>query len=188
MDKVATYLLKKKLISEELAPWLTYALYRFVLSAVSYTILFTLGWLFAGAVAAFVFLLSYTVLRRYIGGYHAGSPVLCITISVLSEAVVLLVLLPFCTRFATIYSVALSFAALISVIILAPLPPKNLHATIKEKQALKKFSRIFVIVEFACCLLFLLLKMPQISLCISMGMFCAAFTLWIEKIKTKEHA
>lgn len=185
MDKVAAYLVDKNLISKELAPWLTYAVYRFLLSAASYTALFLLGWLCAGATAAFLFLLSFTVLRRYIGGYHAGSPVKCIIISCSVEAFVLLFLLPIFSNFPYIFAFVLSLAAAVSIFILAPLPPKNLHETESERQALKKFSRIFTVITLCVCLLFLLFKLPSMGLCISLGMFCAAFTLWIEKIKLK---
>lgn len=184
IERMTQYFLRRGMITQELAPWLAYALQHFCFSAVSYTLLFTWGALFLGALPTAAFLLAFSWLRRYIGGWHAASPLRCCFFSLLHESVCLLVLYPLFLQRPVLFSAMLCALGGAGVLRWAPLPPKGLHESGAERAALKKSSRRTLFFELLLVAALALFRFYSLALCAALGVGCAAFLLWIARLLT----
>lgn len=182
-EKIADYFLKKDMISEKLAPWLSYAISHFCLSFFSYSALLLIGYFIVGIIPTAFFLVFFAFFRKYSGGWHASSPFKCFLFSCLCEVFYLTVCFSFFEKSIYISALILSLFSLLIVFFLAPQAPKEIHATERELVALKKRSRLTIVAQLICIGLLFALNFSSIALFSLLGTCCAAFSLVIQKLK-----
>lgn len=185
LKQATSYLQQNGLITAELAPWFSYGLSRTLLSAVTYSVLLLLGWFLCGFLQTLVYLIAFASLRKYVGGWHASTPLRCLCCSILQVFLCLGVLYPVCMQMPYVTIMGISFLSGMSVIALAPLPPQKMHITTKEFTVLKKLARKVLVVETLLVCVLLPFRLTAFSLLVSLGMGCAAFSLWIAKPKKR---
>ncbi len=117
-----------------------------------------------------VFYISYSLMRKYAGGYHAGKFITCYLSSCL--IVFLCVMLSF-LPFAQISSLVLVFVSLPVIFILAPTEHSARPLEECEKIRYRKLTRIVAVCEL--CVFALLYVFKLYSMCFSMG--CAFFMM-----------
>lgn len=151
----------------------------YIFGATSFGLVFV--WISANAGIPY----SLCVSRKYVGGWHASTPLRCLCCSILQVFLCLGVLYPVCMQMPYVTIMGISFLSGMSVIALAPLPPQKMHITTKEFTVLKKLARKVLVVETLLVCVLLPFRLTAFSLLVSLGMGCAAFSLWIAKPKKR---
>lgn len=185
VEKLAAALQKHNLISVELVPWFLYGLNRMLLSVLTHFVLFLLGWLICGFASTTTFLVGFNLLRRSIGGWHAKTPITCLCCSVLQITFVLGVLYPLFMSILYLAIVGTLVSSAICIVLLAPMPPEKLHVTPQELTAMRHMARKTLSAEMVVVFFFLAFGLTALALSTSLGIGCAAFSLWIANIKKK---
>lgn len=186
IESLAQMLVQHNMISAKLAPWLAYALTHFCLSLIGYSFLLILGYFLVGIFPAAVFLLSFVALRRYVGGWHAASPIKCMLVSAAFEFAHLYLLYRLFTKTSLAVILIYFSVSVVTILLLAPLLPKSLHASQREFKASKLLSHIILAVEIFLAVVLYLRGLYSLFICVTLGIGCAALSLVIEKISLKK--
>lgn len=83
-EKIASFFVQKNLLSLEQYDWAVYALQIRLMQCVVVPILVIVGAILSSLGSILCFLLSFSMLRRKIGGYHASTPLACFFISLIT--------------------------------------------------------------------------------------------------------
>lgn len=86
-EKIASFFVQRNLISPEQYDWAVYALQIRLLQYFAFPFLITVGTILSSLGAVICFLMSFSMLRRKIGGYHASTPLACFWISLLTVTI-----------------------------------------------------------------------------------------------------
>ncbi|WOC32666.1 MULTISPECIES: accessory gene regulator ArgB-like protein [Caproicibacterium] len=116
-----------------------------------------------------LFYLGFAVLRRFAGGYHAGSPAKCYLLSCLVVAAVLLVVKYIEAKWTVPVDFVLVFLCGISVLQLAPVEDANKPLDSEEIRHYKRTSRLLWLAETAAAagLAAAGLQRPAFALCLA---------------------
>lgn len=168
---------------ETIRQWFFYAAKRKLFSLLVYTLLFAVGVPAAGALPMLCYLLAFSLLRKYIGGFHASSMVRCLSLSLLQTLICAYGLFPVLRAWPIAFTVVFLGIAWITVFHLAPIPPKQLRLDAKAEAECKRRSRQYMAAE-VIVLIFLGAVGFLDEMCFgSLGAVCAASSLWIEKYR-----
>jgi accessory gene regulator B len=138
--------------------------------------------LFLGMVwQCIIFLIAYNPVRKYAGGYHAGTPVACylISIPIITAALLGIRLIP---RNGYVCAIEL-FITLMIIVLLAPVEDQNKPATEREKKVYGRRAGIYSAVLSGLAMTLWFAGMKQISLSIVMALGVAAVMLILGAIK-----
>ncbi|WP_312693504.1 accessory gene regulator ArgB-like protein [Caproiciproducens sp.] len=129
----------------------------------------------------FVFIVSYSTLRVYAGGYHAKTRLRCYGISWLLILFVLL-FTEFCpNQIAFVVSILVSLPSYFIIFLLAPVDNINKPLDDTEIHHYKIKARIVLSVELIISMIFLFTYLIQISLIVSLSIFSVAIMLVVGK-------
>lgn len=166
--------------------WFRYAMFRRGFSLLVDLPVFYLGWHKIGGIATIILLASFCLLRRYIGGFHAGSPILCVFLSVLQTVICVYLLFPLMYRFSVVWDVFWACLSTVIFYMFAPLLPQKLNVASGMIPVYRKKTMQTACAEISIIFLFACIGWRSLSLCGSLGMMCAAASLLIEKILRKQ--
>ena len=80
-EKIASFFLQKKLLKQDQYEWAVYALQIRLLQCIAFPVLIIIGSILSSIGSVLCFLVSFSTLRRKIGGYHAPTPIACFLVS-----------------------------------------------------------------------------------------------------------
>lgn len=180
--KTADLLCRNGLIEQEEKEIYLFGIETALLKVIHYATMLLIGLCFGMVWQTAVFLLAYTVLRDYAGGYHADSRMRCYLISWLMMLSVLLIV-QYCPAEVMFWTSAILLIPLYLLIFsLAPVGNINKPLDEIEQKRYGKTARIILSIEEVLSALFLFFNV-QISFVLCLGLFCVSIMLVCGKFK-----
>lgn len=173
-----------KFISKEEREVYQYGMELVLLKWAHLITMLAIGFAFGMFLETAVFVVFYSVLRSYAGGYHAKTRTGCYVISWVMMAVVLAIV-KFCPRIAagqaSFIGVVLSLPP---VLYLSPVGSPNRPLDASEAEHYKKIVRVILALEAAAFLVLWRLQLFQFSLAVCMSLVSVSVMLLLQKAQT----
>nr|WP_312580087.1 accessory gene regulator B family protein [Sedimentibacter sp.] len=174
-------LIKLQIVNNEDKDLYVYGFQQCFLLFLNMITVMVIGIIFNMIWQSLVFMITYSLLRAYAGGYHASSQSMCYLFSIGMIIAVLLgiKLIPWNDFICFIITIMSSTI----ILLLAPVEDKNKTLDQEELYVFKKRTRV-ILIAFVCIKLILLFTgQQQISICMDMAMLTLAIMLILGKIK-----
>ncbi len=165
--------------------WFYYAVFRRAFSLFVNLLLIGIGCPKVGLAAMLIYISFFYFPRRYIGGFHAESPICCTIYSVFQVVFCMYGLFTLLYPWAIIGSAALAVFSGAAIYSLAPILPKNLKIDPEFFPVYRKKAIRVAFWEILVVFLFNSIGQQRVALCGSLGLACAASSLLIEKYLRK---
>ena len=126
-----------------------YGMELIISSLIETLILISLGVLFDRLIVTFIFIICFSTIRIFTGGYHAETYIKCALVTVVSYILVLLsceLLLKYCFDYLLFIGIFVFILSFILIRKFAPIENKN--KLLENKQRLKQISLLCLILEF----------------------------------------
>lgn len=136
-----------ELIKNEDIELYQYGIHLMFLKFVHYCSILVLGFFLGRVWALIVFLLCYTLLRAYTGGYHAKHSIICLLISI---AMILCIHMTI-DLLSYVTVLVITLLSTITILIFAPIPSKE---KILEEEEMKRNRKISIILSILLFTLF----------------------------------
>ena len=173
--------------NEEKIKLYEFSIYVLFSSIIHIGSIFVIGLFFNMIYESLILYFSFITIRKFAGGYHAKTPVICYLVSITIIITSLLLLKSLTKHNLTdqLYYLFISFAllALIILVVISPLDNKNKTLNSKEKKVYKLISIIISTILFLISLSIFNLN-EQYSIAILIGIILNGITLLIGKIQS----
>lgn len=164
-----------------------YAIYIVLSSILHFISVIAFGLFFGLMLESIVFYSSFILIRKFAGGYHAKKPTSCYLFSVIVTFTILgLMKLLLCNNECLkLYSVTLfvAFVCMMFIWILSPIDTANKPLNAAEKKIYKKIAMIISLIVFISVIIFSFLRIYNIALPLSCGLFMSSLVLVMRKIQ-----
>lgn len=181
--KVTDRLLSRNAIKDEDYEIYQYGLEQLFTSILNMLTLFVIGSIMGMIWQGIIFVLSFMLLRKYAGGYHASTPLRCYLLTTLIITVALSVM-KYLEISILIYLVLLMVSSVI-VYMLTPVEAVNKEFDKIEKIIYRKKTILTWIVEVSLAIGVFILKHYEISICIFMAVIMVGISLVTGHIEIK---
>lgn len=173
--KMLQYMQDEKLIDVEDVEAYQYGMQLMFLKFVHYCGTFILGFLLGRGWEILVFLVCYTLLRTYAGGYHAKHSITCFLVSMTMILFISFTIdiLPSMLCF------IITMISVLVIVLFSPVMSEELPAEVDEIKRNKRMSRIISILLFASFIVFYITNLDYLYLSISYSLFFCSFYLLI---------
>ncbi len=171
---VSDWLVAQGAVTDKDKSLFAYAVYSFLFGLVPVLIIVVLGFIFSMLAEALLLITPFMLLRKFSGGYHLKSPLVCVisstgllTLSLLSVRLI--------TTYDTVF--ILSTLVILSAVVLFVLSPIDSEArrlTAKETRVFRLIARVMTSVFLVVYLLFFLFGHTNIAAPIGVGMIVPA--------------
>lgn len=180
-DKLTDKLLKMQIINSEEKELYYYGLKQGFLLLLNMMTVIIIGFIFNMIWQSVIFVITYSLLRAYAGGYHASTQAGCYLFSLVMIISVLwlIKLIPWNGFIIFIITIVASMI----ILIIAPVEDSNKPLDQKEKVIFKKRTNSILSVLAASALLFWLIDVNLISICMVMGICIISIMIVLGKIK-----
>lgn len=169
--KIADWLIRCQVITEEDRELYEYAIYSIFLTISPLFLAIVFGYLFGAVWQSVLIILPFVVIRKFSGGYHAKRAGTCLISS--SLLLVLCIILSFCIRCNWILLIITILSA-VSLMYFSPIESEN-RLLGREEQVNYKKTTAVIVVSFVIVDLFLFLFQMHLSVvCISIGLILSA--------------
>lgn len=163
-----------------------YAVYIILASAFHIITIIALGLCFNLLVESLVFYLSFIVIRKFAGGYHAKTPTRCYIISIITIVLMLCIIKwILIINYLSIYY-SLFFSELVCVLILcflSPLDTENKLLNGKERTIYKIVSRVTSIAISLFSTFLIVIGVYNICVSLSFSIFTSTVLLIVRKVQ-----
>lgn len=169
--KIADWLIRCQVITEEDRELYEYAIYSIFLTISPLFLVIVFGYLFDAVWQSVLIILPFVVVRKFSGGYHAKKASICLISS--SLLLVLCIILSFYVE----CNLLLLFIAILSAVSLmhfSPIESENRLLSRDEQVYYKKITAIIVISFVIVDLLLFLFRVYPCVVCISIGLILSA--------------
>lgn len=180
-EKLTNKLLKMQLINDEEKDLYTYGFKQGFLLLLNMITVIIIGIIFNMIWQSIIFMVSYSLLRAYAGGYHANTQSRCYLFSV-GMIITVLWLIKLIPWNGLIFFIITAVSNIV-ILLIAPIEDSNKPLNQKEMEIFKKHANIILGVLTGFALLFWLMGGIQISICIVMGICLISVMLVLGKIK-----
>ena len=181
--KVTDRLLSRNAIKDEDYEIYQYGLEQLFTSILNMLTLFVIGSIMGMIWQGIIFVLSFMLLRKYAGGYHASTPLGCYLLTTLIITVALSVM-KYLEISILIYLVLLMVSSVI-VYMLTPVEAVNKELDKIEKIIYRKKTILTWIVEVSLAIGVFILKHYEISICIFLAIIMVGISLVTGHIEIK---
>lgn len=145
VNKITQKLIFDNVIDSEDADIYYYGIELSLMNLCGITVSIIIGIIFQMLIEAVVFLLAFIITRRFTGGYHADSSLLCLVITSAVISIVL-TLVKICTL-SIITCFLMGLLSFLIIVIFAPIENKNKPLSISLKKRCKKISTLLILVQ-----------------------------------------
>ena len=147
-ERLTYYLIKNGIIPSTERSVYDYCVEMTIVMGISYLVFFILSFIFKEVSASLVFLISFSIFRKTLGGYHANNYYVCSIMTLLTYLFFIFTLKCFPSIFN--YSFFIIIISCILIIILSPKQHKNKPFTAKQLVLFKIISKLtaFVVLTF----------------------------------------
>ncbi len=171
IKKMTDWLVANGAIDEEETDLYEYAIYSFVFLVAPFALTLIFGVCMGVTLQALVMVTPFVIIRKYSGGYHAGSLRICVICSCM-----LLLIFTSVLKYAK-SALLIDFVSLISGIIimfLSPVDSENKKLALSDKNKYKKISMILVVITWLMCILMKLIQLEEYEMALGMGLTLTA--------------
>lgn len=162
-----------------------YAVYIILASAFHIITIIALGLCFNLLVESLVFYLSFIVIRKFAGGYHAKTPTRCYVFSVISS-IIMLCLIKYANSVGNIFTYLLIIFELLCVvliILMSPLDTENNPLNSYEKKWYKTLAVLISVCIFIISLFCVLTELRNIGYSLICGVIMSTLVLLMRKVQ-----
>jgi accessory gene regulator B len=181
--KVVEALSESGLITKDSAEIYQFGLESALLKFIHVATMLFVGICFNMVLETVAFIVSYSALRVYAGGYHAQSSLRCYCISWLMIISVLLLVKICSAQIMFTASIFITIPSFIVIYILVPVENMNKPLDDIEKHYYRKISRIILVAELSILVVLLFFNIIQVMFTISLSLFSLAIMLVLGKIQ-----
>jgi Membrane protein putatively involved in post-translational modification of the autoinducing quorum-sensing peptide len=180
--KIVEVLKESGLIAKEDTEIYLFGVEVALLKLIHFATMLIVGFCFGMALETVVFIVSYSLLRVYAGGFHAETRLGCYGISWFMILFTLF-LTKFCPAL-ILSTVAVIFfiPSFLIIFILAPVENKNKPLDITEKYRYRKITRVMLFAELIIWVILLCINIVQVAFIISISLFSLAIMLLLGKL------
>lgn len=173
-NAVAKWLLKAGAISADSVELYAYAVYSFLFTLVPLLVVLIIGIVLQMPLEGVLLILPFMLLRKFSGGFHLSSPVVCIVSStVLLTAFLLLTRLICDSGVFAPFAVAVA-ASLAVILTQSPIDSEARSLSEKETVFFRKIAIWVSLLIAALCAVLLFLKLPRFAVPIGFGLILTA--------------
>ena len=183
IEKIANYFIINDLIEDEDKEIYTYGLHQGLLILLNIITTILIGFIFRAVWESILFIIVYTPLRTYGGGYHAKSEVRCYLFSIVLILVVLLGIKFIPDADAII--LALTEVGGVIIWFLTPVEDHNKPLTKEERTIYKRRTGIILITEIIITVSLLILNFKEVALVMAISIFIVSLMLVLGKVINK---
>lgn len=180
-EKLTDKLLKMQIINYEEKDLYYYGFKQGFLLLLNMITIITIGIIFNMIWQSVIFMVAYSILRVYAGGYHASTPFRCYLFSVAMITAVFWLIKQISWN-AFICFIITTVSGII-ILLIAPVEDANKPLDQDEERIFKKRTNVVLGVLIGSALLFWFKGGKQISICIIMGICLVSVMLVLGKIK-----
>lgn len=159
-----------------------YAIYIILSSAFHMATVIVLGLVFNLLTESLVFYLSFIVIRKFAGGYHAKTPVRCYLFSFVSNIIILCLVKWINTLFIFIF-IIFELLCVVLILLISPLDTENNPLTGQEKKMYRMLTSIITILIFIISSLCFFKGYRNIGSSMICGVVMSALVLLMRKIQ-----
>ncbi|MGX8851068.1 accessory gene regulator ArgB-like protein [Amedibacillus sp. YH-ame10] len=177
INKILQYMHKNHLVEDEDIELYQYGIYLMFLKLMHYCSILALGFLLGRVWELLIFLLCYTLLRSYTGGYHAKHEFTCLLISI---AMILCIHLTI-DRLSNVVIFGIVLLSVAFILLFAPHPTKE---KIIEEDEMKRNHKVSIILTALLFLAFIttfLYNLTGLYYSIGYSLFYSSFYLVLAK-------
>lgn len=168
-ESFAKRLVKKEIIAGEDIEAYQFGIECFIMKAFHLISYFLIAVFFHMVLEMFVFLIAFTPLRIYSGGYHAKTPLKCYLISCCTVLSVMC-LIRFAPLYIIQYSLILAMVVSVVLLIIAPVETSTKPLDETEKKYYKKKAGIMIMTDLGMVLIFGMFISTYISFIITLSL------------------
>lgn len=180
-ERLTDKLLKMQIINYEEKNLYYYGFKQGFLLLLNMITIIMIGIIFNMIWQSVIFMVAYSILRVYAGGYHASTPFNCYLFSVVMITAVLWLIKVISWN--GLICFIISIVSGIIILLMAPVEDANKPLDQEEKRIFKKRTNLVLGVLIGFALLFWFTGGKQISICIIMGICLISVMLLLGKIK-----
>lgn len=162
-----------------------YAIYIILSSAFHMATVIVLGLVFNLLTESLVFYLSFIVIRKFAGGYHAKTPVRCYLFSFASN-IIILCLVKWLSSINTLFIfifIIFELLCVVLILLISPLDTENNPLTGQEKKMYRMLTSIITILIFIISSLCFFKEYRNIGSSMICGVVMSALVLLMRKIQ-----
>ena len=179
-NNITDFFVEKKIIDNDMRDVYKYGFELLLADIVNFSLILIISILFRSLVSGLIFLLCFTTLRSFCGGYHAKTHNVC---RLVMMCVFLSVLL--CGTFSFIHSIVsvltLNIISTVTIILFAPVENKN--KPLSDKKKLKNRRRsLFTVITYSCVSITLIIAGRNEGVIISLTLLIVSILIIVEKI------
>lgn len=172
--RLSTWLLRRGAIDNSEASLFEYAAYSLMFGLLPVAIVVVVGSLSGKLCEGLIMITPFMLIRKFSGGYHLSSPIVCFILSVLIISGAILVSDTLVSATALFWLSCVVFAAYIGIFSLSPIDSESRRLTEKEKTAFRKIARILASIAVAVYFLLLAVGQPHYAVPVAIGIVIVA--------------
>ncbi len=182
-EKLTDKLVNSQIINDEEKDLYYYGFKQGFLLLLNMVTVIIIGIIFNMVWQSVVFMISYSLLRVYAGGYHANTQLRCYLffIGMITAVLWLMKFIPW-NSFICLMITAVSSMV---ILLMAPVEDTNKPLDQKEKEIFKKQTNIVLAILIGFVLFFWLMGGRQVPICIVMAIWMVSAMLVLGRIKNK---
>lgn len=179
----AGWLTKSGAVSEEDAPAYEYVVYRAIFTVIPLLMTLVIATLMKMTAEGLLMIIPFILIRRFCGGLHLNSSVVCFISSTITLIVALLIIRLLINYEMIALASAMAITSVASIVAIGSVESKNRPLSPKEKKVFTKVSRILCVTALAVFAVFLMVGNLSCATPIGMSLFLTAILQILGKLK-----
>lgn len=180
---IVNWLLRNGAVTEEDAPAYEYVVYRAIFTLIPLLMTLVIATLMKMTAEGLIMIIPFILIRRFCGGLHLNSSVVCFISSTITLIVALLIIRLLINYEMIALASAMAIISAASIIVIGSVESKNRPLSAKEKKVFTKVSRILCVTTLAVFTVFLIFGNLRYAIPIGVGLFLTAVLQTLGKLK-----
>ena len=182
-DNIANFFVQKNIFECKYKEVYSYGFATIISTFISYSLILAISIIFGMVWTCPVFLLLFSPLRKYSGGYHANSYTKCKLVFCISFVLDIMLLQYFVGYYNLLFSIVINFFSVITLILFSPVVPQNKELTSLEISKNRQVS--IIVVSLQALLSVATVNYPPLSLFMALATLTVSISLIYELIRRK---
>ncbi len=180
---IVNWLLRNGAVTEEDAPAYEYVVYRAIFTVIPLLMTLVIATLMKMTAEGLLMIIPFILIRRFCGGLHLNSSVVCFISSSITLIVALLIIRLLINYEMIALASAMAIISAASIVAIGSVESKNRPLSPKEKKVFTKVSRILCVTTLVVFTVFLIIGKLRYAVPIGIGLFLTAILQILGKIK-----
>ncbi len=182
-DNIADFFVRRNIFEDKYKEVYSYGFATIISTFISYAMILVISMVFGMFWTCPVFLICFSPLRRYSGGYHAQSYTKCKLVFCISFLLDIFLLQSLTAYYNLWLSIGINLFSVVVLLLFSPVVPKNKELTLKEIGRNRRIS--LAIVSLQALLSVATVSYPPLSLFMALATLTVSVSLIFELIKRK---